>query len=159
MMSSSQIDTSQLRLVAELAADDDFSAEQYQQLSDRAVQYITDFRWCRRVVAAFAGLAIPGVVGVFLVNIEPTTSEVDPWLWLVVGDIPPAYLVTDDAPTPRRALELYVEEMRSWTAAAHAGHDVSELIPVNVEPTPSNAANLDRRLDFLLEKVAPETRA
>jgi hypothetical protein len=158
-MSSAPIDAGHLRPVAELTTDGDFSAEQYQQLTESALNYITQFEWCERVIAAFAGLAIPGVVGVFLVNIEPTNPDVDPWLWLIVGDIPPAYLVTDDAPSPRRALELYVEEMRLWTAAAHAGHDVSELIPVNVEPTSANAANLDRRLAFLAEKVAPEASA
>ena len=48
---------------------------------------------------------IGGVVAVFLFRIDGP-PEVDPLLWVVVGDLPTAYLVTDDAPSPAIALDV-----------------------------------------------------
>jgi hypothetical protein len=73
----------------------------------------------------------------------------------VVGDLPKAYLVTDDSPSPRLALETYVELMSEWVDAATKGQPVDELIPVNVAPTLENAKLLEGRLAFLSAKIIP----
>lgn len=83
-----------------------------QRLAAEAESYLKGFSWCKAILASYAGILEPGIVGVFLHHIEPTTPEADKWLWSVVGDLPPAYLVTDEAQTPAEALEGYVGEMR-----------------------------------------------
>jgi hypothetical protein len=50
-------------------------------------------------------------VAVLLVKITPTREDVDEWLWVVVGDLPPAYLVADDAPGPAAALRAYISSV------------------------------------------------
>jgi hypothetical protein len=59
---------------------------------------------------------------------------VDRWLWTITGDVPPAYLVTDDARKPREALEGYVFEMRRWVRKVRAHKDLTDVIPVDVPP-------------------------
>jgi len=75
---------------------------------------------------------------------------------VVVGDVPSAYLVADDAPNPAKALRVYLDEMQRWVDAAQAGKPVVDLIPVNVPPTKEAAAQLQSRLVFLRDKVLSE---
>jgi hypothetical protein len=78
--------------------------------------------------------AVAGVIGVFLFDIIPSKPEVDKTLWVVTGDLPPAYLVTDEAETWQETLEGYVYEMNRWVEAVPAGKSLHDIIPVNVEP-------------------------
>ena len=87
----------------------------------------------------------------------------DEWLWVVVGDVPPAYLVTDDAATPAKALGIYIDLMEEWVDAVEAGEPVGDLIPVAtadgyelIDETPANAAMLKSRLGYLREQIVPE---
>jgi hypothetical protein len=120
---------------------------------DEASQYMKSFQWVLRITESYFGLGVPGVVAVFLFRIEPATPDLDEWLWVIVGDLPPAYLVTDSAPNPAMALDAYVGEMEKWVQAAMAGQSVDDLIPVNVEPTYSNAEALRRRLRMIDDDV------
>jgi hypothetical protein len=73
--------------------------------------------------------------------------------WVIVGDLPPAYLVLDNAPSWKEALEGYTEEMQRWVDAVRAGHNLDGIIPVNVAPIPEHADSLDLRLRFIREKI------
>lgn len=94
-------------------------------------------------------------MGVFLFRIVPASEGVDDCLWVIVGDIPPAYLVADESRTPSEALRTYIAEMRRWVAAAEAGQPADELIPLNVQATRATAIALRKRLDFLENDVLP----
>jgi hypothetical protein len=122
------------------------------QSLEEATLFLGKFKWCTKVVRRFFGLGVGGVVAVFLFEIVPSSPDVDRLLWVVAGDIPPAYLMTDDAPTPQQALGAYVEEMSTWVAAVREGRSVEDLIPVNVEPTKKNAERLAKRLEFISEQ-------
>lgn len=130
--------------------------EELLSLASTAKKYLSGFPWCAGILASYEGIVVAGVVGVFLFRIRPSKPEVDEWIWVVVGDLPPAYLVTNDAPTPVSALEAYVGEMRAWAKAASSGEPVDELIPVNVPATKESAAMLQSRLDFLERRLIPE---
>lgn len=93
----------------------------------------------------------------FLINIEPSEPGVDDWLWVVVGDIPPAYLVTDNAPDPISALGAYNEVMQDWVDAVNQGQPVENLIPVNAPPTKEYATMLQSRLTFLKEQLLSDS--
>ena len=72
-------------------------------------------------------------------------------MWVVVGDLPPLYLVTDDIETPEEALTAYIAHRRAWVEAVRANHSVAHLAPVDVEPTREWAAALATRLDRLAD--------
>lgn len=119
-----------------------------------ASSFLRAFEWCSDIKEAFFGRGIGGVVAVFLFRIEPLGS-VDEWLWVVTGDLPSAYLVADDAPTPVVALELYCELMDDWVAAVRGEKSLSEVFPVVAVPTMESANMLRERLEFLRNDIIP----
>ena len=130
-----------------------------QELSDEALRFLESHSWCGQVHSGELAFAIAGVVGIFKFSFEPTRPEVDSSLWVITGDLPPAYLVTDDAPDWQSALSRYVYEMRKWVVAARGGASTAEMIPVNATPTSDYAELLERRLKFFereLIAVPPE---
>ena len=139
----------------QMRGDSDPDTRLLTQLLKEAKAYLSSFDWCGSIAEVYFALGIGGVVAVFLFRIVPKRKRVDEWLWVVVGDLPPAYLVTDENPTPASALEAYIAEMSAWADAVESGQPVDNLIPVNVPPTPENAQQLRKRLTFLREKVLP----
>lgn len=130
--------------------DADFKAAHRQ-----AQQYLSAHRWVAGIEKEYLGAALHGIVYIFLFKIRPAQAGVDSWLWVIVGDLPPAYLTCDECKTPSEALDGYIGAMEEWVAAVRAGRSVAELIPVNVPATPENAEMLGSRLAFLEEKVMP----
>jgi hypothetical protein len=118
-------------------------------LAREASPFLLSHSWCRSVKSVHLAWAAAGFLGVFLCHIEPARAEVDDTLWVVVGDLPAAYLVCDDAPTWREALERYVMEMRRWVAAVREGRSREDLIPVRASPTAEHADMLEVRLDTI----------
>ena len=114
-----------------------------------ARDYLSSFRWCGGIAASFIGLAVPGKLLVALHQILPLEEGIDEWLWTVTGDLPPAYLVVDEAPTPGAALDAYLFEMQQWIEAVRMGQPTAQLIPVDVEPTPQHADMLEARLRII----------
>ena len=110
-----------------------------QQMSGDAEAYLRSFSWCGDVQAVFFGGGVGGVFAVFLLNIQPMRPDVDPWIWVVTGDIPSAYLPIEDARTPAEVFNVYLRGMKKWVEYARseqtetAGDDVP---PVNVPATP-----------------------
>jgi hypothetical protein len=121
--------------------------------------YIDSFRWCESIKSDYVGMLFPGIVSVFLFNINPARPDVDDWMWVVVGDIPSAYIACENAKNPAAALDAYIGAMEEWVAAAHAGDDVKNLIPVNVPPSIESAEHLQRRLNFLDSEILSRFRA
>ncbi len=80
-------------------------------------------------------------------------ETIDKWLWVIVGDLPPLYLTSEDHPNAACALDSYIGLMEDWVQAAEKGDSVAELVPVNVPATPENAVMLKSRLTMLDESV------
>ena len=126
-------------------------------LADEAVAFLQGQSWCEAVVSGKLAFAVPGVLGVFLLNLKPARAGVDDTLWVVTGDLPPAYLVCDDAPDWQQALTRYIEEMARWVSAVRTGKELDGVIPVNAPATPANADLLERRLKYIREELlAPD---
>lgn len=128
-------------------------------LAIEAKEFILSKKWCRKVCHLSIGMGFEGIVGVFFVEIEPTRDDIDKSLWVVVGDLPPAYLVCDNSPDAVAALEGYIEEMRRWVDAVRRGISVHDMIPVNASPTSEYADLLEKRLNFLERELLERFRA
>jgi hypothetical protein len=122
-------------------------------LYQEATEYLTFFSWCKCIKNAYVGILVPDVVGVFLFEIEPNRDGVDSWIWVIVGDLPPAYITCEDSPNPACALDAYIGAMTEWVGAARSGASVASLIPVNVAANVENADALDKRLTFLDQRI------
>lgn len=118
-----------------------------------AREYLREYEWCKGIRKEYVGLFVDGIIGIFLFQILPSRPEVDEWIWVVVGDLPPTYLTCDRCPNPATALDGYIGAMSEWVEAASKGTSVAELVPVNVPATRENAALLKKRLDFLDQRI------
>lgn len=135
-----------------------FSKDEYSTYSflQEAKSFLNSKKWCQRIEDGFLGVCVEGILAVFKFIIVPVTDDIDKELWVVVGDIPPAYLVTDNAPDAISALKVYVEEMKLWVEAVLNEKCNNDLIPVNVPATKENAIKLRIRLNFIINKLIPE---
>jgi hypothetical protein len=141
--------------ISEMSGEDDSESQMLRNMEGEARDFISQFEWCGGISDFYFGAGIGDVFAVFLVHIKPARPEVDRYLWIVVGDIPSAYLVTDDCRSPREALEGYIWEMRKWVALAKQGRTSEDVIPVNVPATPERAKQLEGRIDTLEQKIIP----
>jgi hypothetical protein len=145
-------------LLDQMAGGDDEDTQLLRVMASGAENYLRCFPWCKRIREAYFGDGYGGIVAVFLFRIEASRVDVDEWLWVVFGDVPPAYLVTDSCKTPSQALEGYIEEISKWVRFAKEGRSSKEIIPVYVPPTPENAADVERRMKLLREVIVPAFR-
>ncbi|WP_216352868.1 hypothetical protein [Sphingomonas sp. LM7] len=129
------------------------SSELRDALSE-ARSFLTFFEW-GNITSEFLGAHFDGIFSIFLFGIEPGRDDVDHWVWVFVGDIPPAYITCEDAKSPYEALDGYIGAMEEWVQAARDGASVADMIPVNVPATPEYAAALESRLKFLDEEILP----
>lgn len=145
-------DISSVTLISDLAA------PLHQDLDtalNEARGFIRFYDWVSSIRAEFLGAEVDGILYAFLFEIVPAQSEVDQWIWVIVGDIPPAYITCEDAKNPYEAVDAYVGAMEEWVNAAQEGKSVANLIPVNVPASSANAAMLGRRLKFIDERILP----
>jgi len=141
--------------ISDMHGDDDDETRRLRVMELKARDFITNTDWCNGIRDFYFGDGIGDVVAIFFARIIPARLSVDEYVWIVVGDIPPAYLVSDDCPTPKAALEGYIWEMRKWVALAKQGKSSRDVIPVNAPATPQWAETLNSRLDALEQKLIP----
>jgi len=144
--------------VDQIFGDDAEDTRLLRAMAAKAHHYISRFSWCRSVREAYFGDGYGKIVAIFLFRIEPSRPDVDEWLWVVVGDLPSAYLVVDECPTPSQALERYIGEISEWVKLAKEGRTSEDVIPVNAPATPESAEMLERRLRVLSETIVPAIR-
>lgn len=122
-----------------------------------AVDFIASQKWCVKINDVYVGSVFPGILAIFLIKIEPINDDVDEQVWVVVGDLPSAYITYEgDTRTPLEALLVYIDVMGDWVDAVRNGDDLNSVIPVDVEPTLENAESLESRLEFLKKVIVPE---
>lgn len=141
--------------IAEMTGDDQEDSGLLQQAYLEARSFLLAHKWCLGIGEAHFGVGLGGVVAVFLLAVDPVPTRVDEWVWVIVGDIPPAYLVLDDCPNPIAALKTYVGLMREWVDLARDGVSSRKVIPVNAPSTPEYAMMLEDRLDTITNTILP----
>jgi len=139
--------------IEQLFGDDEEETQLLRSMAAQAEMYLSRFPWCQSIKANYFGAGVGKVAAIFVINIVRSRADVDEWMWVVVGDIPSAYIAIDDCKTPSSALVAYIREMRLWIQLAKQGRTSSEVIPVNVPPTAEWARKLERRMDFLQENI------
>jgi hypothetical protein len=138
----------------QIVGEDEEETLELNSLLQEARSFLSNFSWCLGIRREFFGIGVGGVVGVFLFDLNVPTG-VDGELWVVTGDLPSAYLVTDRAPTPTAALRVYCELMDDWIRAVRGSGDLSKAFPVGAQPTKENANQLEKRVRFLREEIIP----
>lgn len=139
--------------VPDITGDDNTDTASLQQMAKSARDYIASFTWCPPIKATYLASGVGAVVAIFLFKFSKKIQQADDQLWVVVGDLPSAYLVVEEDDSP--ALERYCGLMEDWVAAVRDSGALSEVFPVSTEPTVENAESLERRIAFLLAEIIP----
>jgi hypothetical protein len=141
-----------------MVGDDAEDTSRLQKMAADAETYIRSFSWCRSVCRSFFGGGVGGIFAVFLFNIDSARPDVDQWIWIVVGDIPPAYVALEDAKSPSEVFKTYLSGMTRWVEYAQSGQTGpagNDIPPVNVPATPEWAETLEQRLNVLRLMMPP----
>lgn len=126
------------------------------KMFEEATTYLKSHKWCPEIEETYFGFGVGGVIAVFLFKLKKKINDADDYLWVVAGDLPPAYFVADRATNPKEALEVYCELMDEWVEAVTKGTSLDDVYPVNVPPTPEYAKMLSSRIEFVRENIIPE---
>lgn len=128
--------------------------EEFNNMLKEAYCELKFYDWCLDIVESYVGIYYAGIVGVFLFRIKPATEEIDEWIWVIVGNLPPIYITSDDNNlNPACALDSYIGAMEDWVAAVEKGDSIDGLVSVNVPATKENAQFLKSRISILDERV------
>jgi hypothetical protein len=129
-------------------------------LAEKADSFLANLRWAKGHKGLWVACCVPDVIGIFKVELDTAEAkrnglDIDEHIWILVGDLPPAYLSCEYARSPKDALDGYLGEMNAWVEAVEKGEPIEDLIPVNGAPTPANAQALRNRLEFLAREILP----
>jgi hypothetical protein len=142
-------------------AEDAEEAALLKAMAIEADAYVAHQRWARQVKGRTHCFGIGKIVAIFLFEfVEPIAGSNDRRLWIVVGDLPSAYLVVNEEDSPAQALESYCDVMESWCEAVETGGSLKDVFPVAAAPTKGNASLLRKRIEFIRTEVlkdVPET--
>lgn len=101
-----------------------------------------------------------GIQGLSLCLAYAAAGEEAHWLWVIVGDLPPAHIPTGSCPNAEEALGDYAEELRAWLEAAKQGEPSNEYIPMlhpvtfkRLKPTAEARTFIENRARFIDEQI------
>jgi hypothetical protein len=140
----------------------DFTAQTPQEvdglleLARTAQSYVRSFAWCPPLLATYLAFGVSGVIGLFQVHFEQTIQKTDDRLWVIVGDLPSAYLVVNESDLPRDALENYCLLMDEWVDAVRDKSNFETVFPISSARTLENAGLLMSRIGFIRSQIVPE---
>ena len=124
--------------------------------AQEAKTYLTSFSWCKRIVSGSLAQGFGYILCIFFFEIEAVKgSGADDKLWVIVGDLPSAYLDTIEYKTAHEALDFYCFLMEEWVEHIKAGKSLEECYPVNVEPTLEHANMLATRIQLIKSDFLP----
>jgi hypothetical protein len=143
----------------EVAGENQAETDSLRQMLHSAEEYLISFKWCPAITERYLGYGVGGIIAVCLFRLDRSIKGTDDWLWVVVGDLPSAYLVVDEAPDATAAMGVYCHLMEDWANAVLSGRALNDVFPVNAEATVDNARMLLSRTRFIREKLIPASRA
>jgi hypothetical protein len=84
----------------QIRGDDEIDTALLHKMAENATSYITSFAWCETVLDSYFCGGFGGIFAIFFVHIRSNRPEVDPWIWIMLGDVPAAYLPLTDCKSP-----------------------------------------------------------
>lgn len=141
--------------VSDIVGNDPEDTALLQEMAQSARDYVTSFAWCPEIKQAHLASGVGGLAAVFLFEFKTRIKGTDDKLWVIVGDLPSAYMVVEPNEGPADALEKYCELMEDWIQAVRVSAKLDDVFPVAAEPSLENAVILEKRIAFLLAEIIP----
>ncbi len=90
---------------------------------------------------------------VFFFEIIPASMDADDRVWIIVGDLPSAYIDIESAANATEAIQAYTEIMDDWVQCVKKGLSTEDCYPVNVPPENKYAEMLATRLQLIRDYI------
>lgn len=161
-MSAKNIDLAGKQIASSLVplqnifGDDQLDSILLRKMGIDAGVFIRSFPWCTTVLESFFGGGVGGIFAIYFFHIRSSRPDVDPWIWIMIGDVPPAYLPLTDCGSPAAAFRSYMHGMSKWVDFARNGRvgtPAEGVPPVNVPSTPEWAERVNQQLYGLTRAV------
>ena len=153
-MNLMDIDTSSFQDESKITGDDPEDTELLREMAAEARAYLEDYEWCPPIEKFHLASGIGGVVAAFLVQFEEVIEGTeDDALWVIVGDLPSAYVIVEPGDDGDAALSRYCGLMEDWAFNVLKGNSLDESFPVAAEATHENAEMLSQRIAFLRTEI------
>jgi hypothetical protein len=104
-----------------MTGDDDEDTALLRKMSHDAEVYLQSHSWCASAECCYFAGGVGGILAIFLFRVDSPRPDVGKWIWAIVGDVPPAYLPLEDAPTPAAVFHTYIDGMSRWAELAREG--------------------------------------
>jgi len=128
-------------------------------LSEEAQRYLNAMPWCRTIIDGWLSKAWGYILGVFYFHFTPSSPGLPDIVWIIVGDIPPAYLSVDYGSSAEEVVAGYVSEMQEWIDRVMNDLPIDEtVIPVNVPAEKCWAEKLQTRLNLIRIHILDTTQ-
>jgi len=148
-----EIDTSDWQEESKIEGEDPEDTELLREMAAEARDYIEDFEWAPRITSIHLALGVGGVVAAFLFQFDEVIEDSDDALWVIVGDLPSAYVIVEPDDDGISALERYCELMEDWAFNVLKGNSLEDSFPVGAEATQEHAEMLRQRIAFLRSEI------
>lgn len=99
------VNTRGLQRVTDIVRDNANDTALLREMATSARRYITSFNWCPPISACCLAFGVGGIAAIFFFEFTSRILNSDDRLWVVIGDLPSAYLV----------VELDGQPFRRWT--------------------------------------------
>jgi hypothetical protein len=149
------MNTQDFQRVPDIVGDDPEDTALLRGMAQSARDYISSFAWCPEIKQVHLASGVGGLVAVFLFEFNTHIKGTDDKLWVIVGDLPSAYMVVEPNEAPQDALEKYCELMEDWIQAVRNSAKLDDVFPVAAEPSLENAELLEKRIAFLIAETIP----
>ena len=80
----------------------------------KAREYLVYQSWLKRILDEFFACKLGDGTYVFLFEIDSYKDDVDRFVWVICGNVPPLYLTTDCCTTPKSVAETYCDLAEQW---------------------------------------------
>jgi hypothetical protein len=149
------VNTSGFLTESAIAGDSPEDTLYLKRMSAEARRYISSFPWCPPIKELMLARGVGRIVAAFLIQFAERIQNRDEFLWVIVGDLPSAYFVIDHCRTPAQAIQTYCDLMQRWADAVVEHKDLFGIYPVAAQPTADNALLLQKRIQYLRERIGP----
>lgn len=119
----------------------------------RVEAFMIENQFCQKIRKGWLAFGVPGILGIFYLELIPAQTFIKDELWVIVGDIPPAFIYTDECPNAFAALQKYLNELALWIDAVRKDESVEGLLPVDAPPIPKFADMLAQRVTFIGNEI------
>ena len=121
-----------------------------------AKEYLISQNWCTAINKGWVASSFGYILNIFYFKIIPDhISCNDEFVWIIEGDIPPAYIDIISATNAYEALNCYINLMEEWVENVKNEDSADECFPLSIPPQRKYAIMLESRLKLLKEDYLP----